>query len=146
MVVYDIPCQMLWSVDAQPERKAQMAQEIAARWVPGHLSQMLPAAPYAAAAKDPGLYKHLDRAGGAAAHGGSGDGAGVSTGEGMRHSEPLGAEGGGAGDGEMPKQRKYILSRHDVGKWVTIYQHWKKGASCEGGCDDAARRGARGCA
>ena len=123
-----------------------MAQEIAARWVPGHLSQMLPAAPYAAAAKDPGLYKHLDRAGGAAAHGGSGDGAGVSTGEGMRHSEPLGAEGGGAGDGEMPKQRKYILSRHDVGKWVTIYQHWKKGASCEGGCDDAARRGAPGCA
>mgnify|MGYP006101217411 CR=1 FL=1 len=134
---------MLWSVDAQPEKKAQMAQEIAARWVPFGLSQMLLAAPHATAAMDPGLYKHPDRAGGAAAHGGSGDGAGGSTGEGMRHSTPLGAEGGRAGDGKMRKQSKYILSRHDVGKCVTIYQSFKKGAECKGERDDTARGRAR---
>ena len=134
------PCQMLWSVDAQPEQKATMAQEIAARWVPCLLSQMLPAAPYATAAKDPALYRRPDRAGGAAAHGGSGDGVGVCTAEGMRDSTPLGAEGGVAGDRGVPKQSKYILSRHDVGKWVTIYQCLKKkDAGCKGERDGTAR-------
>lgn len=125
MVVYGIPCQMLWSVDAQPEKKAQIAQEIATRWVPCRLSQMLPAASHATAAMDPGLYKHPDRAGGSAA-------------EGMGHPTPLGAGGGRAGDGKMPRQGKDVLSRHDVGKLVFIDLSFNRDAKCKGKRDDTA--------
>lgn len=120
-----MPCQMLWSVDAQPEKKAQIAQEIATRWVPCRLSQMLPAASHATAAMDPGLYKHPDRAGGSAA-------------EGMGHPTPLGAGGGRAGDGEMPRQGKDVLSRHDVGKLVFIDLSFNRDAKCKGKRDDTA--------
>jgi len=116
---------MLWSVDAQPEKKAQIAQEIATRWVPCRLSQMLPAASHATAATDPGLYKHPDRAGGSAA-------------EGVGHPTPLGAGGGPAGDGKVPRQSKYILSRHDVGKWVIIDLSFNRDAKCKGKRDDTA--------
>ena len=115
---------MLWSVDEQPERKAQMAQEIATRWVPCRLSQMLPAASHATAATDPGLYKHPDRAGGSAA-------------EGVGHPTPLGAGGGPAGDGKVPTQSKY-LSRHDVGRWVIINKTLKKDAGSKGERDGTA--------
>ena len=119
-----MPCQMLWSVDAQPEKKAQIAQEIATRWVPCRLSQMLPAASHATAATDPGRYKHADRAGGSAA-------------EGMGHPTPLGAGGGPAGDGQVPTQSKY-LSRHDVGRWVMINKTLKKDAGSKGERDGTA--------
>ena len=116
---------MLWSVDAQPEKKAQIAQEIATRWVPCRLSQMLPAASHATAATDPGLYKHPDRAGGSAA-------------QGMGHPTPLGAGVGRAGDEKMPRQGKVILSRHDVGKWVFIDLFFNRDAKCKGKRDDTA--------
>lgn len=120
-----MPCQMLWSADAQPGKKAQIAQEIAARWVPYCLSQMLPVASHATAATHPKLDKHPHRAGGSAA-------------EGMGHPTPLGPEGGHAGDGKMPRESKYVLSRHDVGRWVIINKTWKKDAGCKGERDGTA--------
>jgi len=116
---------MLWSFDAQPETKKRIAQEIETRWVPFPLLQMLPAASHATAAMDPGLHKHLGWAGG-------------STAEGMGHPTPLGAGGGRAGDGEMPTQSKYILSRHDVGRWVIIDLSFKRDAKGNGKREDTA--------
>ncbi len=92
--------EMLWLLDANPERKASMAQEIAARWVPS--------APPPREGRGSG---HVTHAGGS--FGGGGGGA-------------AGVEGGEGGDG------RYILSRHDVGKWVEIYQNWRKGTGDEG--------------
>lgn len=112
VLAFALPSQALWLCDAQPARKAEMARKIAARWMPVGLLQMPLAGP--PPVQDAGY--------------------------GVQYVAPLPAEGGGGGVGAVPQKRRYILSRHDVGKWVAITQHWKLRAGCKGWCAARASR------